>query len=617
VSKQLVKDNLWRGRIDGANRYYDQWETLFKCKILEQYYEGQQWKGQQNLGYNPYVINKTYETIDIKIAEFVPTFPSFLVSSQPSAEEYNLETASQSANLKQDVLNSLIQNDNGHFSDEFEMAYKDHFFRFGIIEVGYAADWIINPAAPKPLLAKDVDKNVNGKDRSKIKFEPPELPVNERIYFKHISAKRFRIGGFDHKYLQRCGWCGYYEYIHKDDLLSLKILNRDKVEYAQGVPPSAERDTGDVEDQRYRTSEYLKVWHIWENRGLNRLIVLDSPTVTIFQRPYKRLNLFDFRRDKRVKTEGFYPIPPVFHWISPQDEINETREMLRTHRRRFIRKFQVVTGGVDEPELEKFETGPDGALIKVNRENAIAPIQNADLGPEIGEAIQTSAADFNEISGTSNQDRQVSDRGTATEATYINQRGEMRANKERDVIVKWLASIGREALLLAHEKFTLGIWTKLTSPEGEEFLGQVNPKQNALQWVSSEKLNDGYDFKIEVDVTSVSVAAQQDEKKKFFEFLAGMNQFPQIAFSPLMVRELAVRVGYRNERVIKEAQKMALTMEIGRQMQMQTQLTQMEGQMAPPPGGNAAQQISARATPPGADVANNQLVPQNGSGVIQ
>lgn len=612
MAKQRVKDNIWKDRISGANRYYESWETLFKCKILEEYYEGLQWKSQKQITYNPYVINKYYETIQIKIAEFVPTFPRFHVNPIPSAEEFDLESAASAANIKQDVLNELIQNPLANFSQEMEMAYKDSFFRFAVMEVGYAADWIINPNAPKPLLAKDVDKNVSGKNKSAIKFEPPELPVNERIYFKHIGAKRFRVGGIDHKYLSRCGWVGYYEWVHRDDLLSMKIMNRDKVETAQSSIPQPDTETRDAEGHKW-SGDQLKVWHIWDIRSLNRLIILDSPTVTIYQKPYKRLNLFDYRPDRRLITEGFYPIPPSYHWLSPQNEINETREMLRTHRRRFIRKFQALSGAIDDEEKEKFETGPDGAVITVNRENAITPILNADLGSALGEAIQTSSLDFNEISGTSNQDRQVSDRGTATEANFINQRGQIREQKERDLLVQWLAGIGREALMLARDKFTLGIWAKMTSSEGtDEFMGSVGTNNGALRWVSSEDLSDGVDFKIDVDVTSVSAIAQEDEKKKFFEFLAGMNQFPQIAFSPAMVRELAYRIGYRNEKIIKEAQKMALTMEIGRQLQLEKA---MGG--TTPGGGNAGQQIQAQQTPPTGDMANNQLVPQNGSGVVQ
>lgn len=607
--KQVIQDNIWRDRLDGADKYYNSWAKLFKCDILDKYYEGLQWKSQRELGYNPYVINKIYETIQIKIAEFIPTFPKYTVSARPANAEYDFESAIASAQLKEDILNGHVQDERRHFHDEIEMAYKDSFFRFGIIETGYAADWIDNPNAARPLLASNVDKNATNK--FKVRQEPEELPINERIYFKHVSAKRFRVGGIDHKYLDRCGWCGYYDWVNKEDILSLKgIMNREKILSAQGISPQPEIDTADKSTSIHKGNT-LKIWRLWDLRARLQLLVLDDPCVTIFQRRFKRLPLFDYRPDKRLITDGFYPIPPAYHWLSSQDEINETREMLRAHRRRFVRKFQIVEGRADDEEIEKFETGPDGALIKVKVENAIAPIENANLGPELAEAVQTSGADINTISGTSSEDRQVADRTTATQANIVNSRASLRMNADRDRIVFWLSQIGREALMLTQEKFVLGIWVKLTSPEGEAFLGSIQEQQAAFKWVTSEDLKDGYDFRIDIDVTSLSVTAQQDEKQKFLEFLAVLTQYPAISFSPLLVREAAYRVGYRNDKAIKELQKMALLMELGRMQQLKAQAG-----LQMPENGNAGQAAVAQQTPNGMEQIRQQLTQQQ-PGVVQ
>jgi hypothetical protein len=628
--KQLVEDSVWQDRLHSSNLYYQAWEKLFKCKILEKYYEGIQWKSQKELGYNPYVFNKISSTIQFKLAEFLPTFPKFQITSVPSAEEWDLESAAASATLKESTLNTIIQNDNINFSEEMESAYKDSFFRFGIIEVGYAADWFINPNAAKPLLKKDTDRNIPNNDRYKIKQEPEELPVNERVFFKHIDAKRFRVGGLDHKYLNQCSWCGYYEYVNRDDLLSIKsLINRDKIENAAGTV--SDTDTADEITADYQTDRHkghaLKVWRIWDLRSRMRLLILDDRATTIYQKGFKRLPLFDFRPDRRLVTDGFYPIPPVYNWLSSQDELNETREMLRVHRRRFIRKFQVLEGRIDDVELEKFETGQDGSLVKVKAENAIAPIDNADLGTSLNEAIQISGSDFNELAGISNQDLEVPDRSTATEANIINQKGSVRQLKDRDRITKWFSRIGREGLLLCQENFTSQFWIELNSPEGRDSLFQeMSVQQKTIKWITSEDLKDGYDFKIDVDLTTVSVAAQQEEKQKFLEFMAYMNQFPQLAFSPLLVRECAYRVGYRNEPAIREVQRLAMTAEIGKNLQMQAQINGLKQaatqaaagpQPAPmgPPPGSAPQQIVQGQLPNNVEQVRNQLQNQVGTGI--
>ena len=609
MPKQIVEDQLWKTRISSANRYHDSWESLFKCKVLEKYYEGFQWKSQRQLDFSPYVINKVYETIQIKIATFVPTFLKYLVTARPANSQLNLEGAAASSQLKEDVLNTIIWDNKLNFHEEVELAYKDSFFRFGLLEVDYAANWIINPNAPKPTLNKDVNRDQN---RSGKRFIPPQLPVNERVYFKHIGARRFRVGGLDNKYLSRCGWFGYYEWVDRDELLSMpKLMNRDKIEGS--VPYTVDRDwqadgeTSDFDPDNKRKYNAIKIWHIWDNVTKMRLIVLDAPVATIWQKKFTRIPLFDLRPDRRLLTEGFYPIPPVFHWLSPQDEINEIRDQLRNHRRRFIRKFQYRTGSVDDEEVEKFETGPDGGLIRTNNENAIVPIDNADLGNAIAEATQTSGDDLNQISGTSAEVRGVADRTTATQANIISQQSSLRGNKERDRLVDWLSGIGREVLLITRDRFTIGTWAKLTTDPGEDFLGTIKENSAAYQWVTTEDLNDGYDFAIDVDVTSLSVAAQQDEKQKFIEFLTLTTQFPQIALSPKLIREAAYRVGYRNETMIREMQKMALFQQAGRMNQLM--------QQAGANGQQMAQGVNQQQTPSNIEQTRNQI--QNQLGVSQ
>lgn len=603
MPKQLIDDRLWVDRIASANVYYNKWKGLYKCDILEDYYEGRQWKYLDEM-YTPYTINKVYETIQIKLDSFIPEFPQFLVAPRPGNAQFDLETAGESANLKQDILNTIIGNDKEVFAEEFKAAYKDSFFRFGMIEVGYAADWVLNPNAPKPLLQGDVDKQAAGQ-KPKIFREPQELPINERIYFKHVPAKHFRVGGIDHKYLHRCTWCGYYEWVDRNDLLALRsLMNRDLVTGVQGF--NEDETVGDKGD-RGRKGNALKVWHIWDNKAKLRLIMLNEPRATVFQRPFKRLNLFDFRQDLSVTVDGFYPIPPTYHWLSPQDEINETREQLRAHRRRFIRKYQVVEGTIDNEEIEKFETGGDGSIIRVKKPDAISAIQDAPLGGQLGEAIVTSADDLNQISGTSAEVRGVADRTTATQANIITQKSSVRENAERDRVAKWFIKVGRETLLTVRERFTLGVWVQFTTDNKETLMGQVQDMQKPYQWVSSEDLNDGYDFRIDVDVTTLSSLSQQQEKQKFLEFLTLTTQFPQIAMSPKLIRETAYRVGYRNESVIKEMQNMALLHQFAT-MQGLAKTTGAQG----PNGQQIAQQVNQQQTPPQAEQIRNQIQNQIG-----
>lgn len=597
MAKEFIKPTVWRTMIDGANKYYNAWEDLFSCRVLEDYYEGRQWANTDAL--KPYTINKIYETIQIKCDSFCPINPYFTVSPKPSNMDFDMDAAVTSAQLKQDVLNTFVGDEDNKFAEEARLAYKDSFFRFAIMETGYAADWIFNPNSQKPFLNADAEQ-LDGSEKPKVvkKHEPEELPANERIYFRHIPAVSFRIGGLDSRYLHRTDWCGYFEYYSKNDLFALpNLINRDQLERIGFGENTVTSDQSKLKDQRQNT---VKVWHIWHNKLKMRFMIVDEPLVVIFQRSFKRLPFKDYRHDIRVSNLSFYPIPPVVHWLSSQDELNESREQFRQHRKRFTRKYQVVRGAAVDEEITKFETSGDGALIVVERENAILPINNADLGAASDKMTVMSTQDLNEISGTTSNDRGVADRTTATESQFVNQRASLRENSERERLSKWLSNVGREALLLATEKLALGVWAELTSDSDESLMGEVQETKPRFDFIEADRLRDGHDFRIIVDVTTISAISQAIEEQKFMKFIALVAQYPSIAMSPTLIREAAYRVGYRNEKVIKEMQKMALLQQMGTMagIQQQTQ-------------GNMAQQQIAQATGSGIEQSRQVVTKPN------
>lgn len=600
--KQRIDDKIWAARIPSANKYYEKWEKMFQCDVLESYYEGFQWQ-DPDPDSPQYTINKIYETLQIKLDSFMSEFFKYIVKPRPANSDYDIEMASRSAQLKEDVLNSVVSDNSLHFSEEIKDAYKDSYFRFGVVEVGYEADWIINPNIPKPALNTDSEEFPN-RDRVKIKNQPIEVPANERIYWKQIPAKNFRVGGIDHKYLSRCTWYGYKELVHKSDVLAIPgLMNRDKVENHIGMAEPSSTTTDMASNQESGNGEAIWIWHLWDNKERVRLIVLDGSFTTIFQRTFVRQTIFDYRHDTRVSAPGFYPIPPVFHWLSPQRELNEVREQLRNHRKRFVRKYQMMKGSIDEEEIDKFETGGDGTIVITNRDNALQPVLDAPLGVVPDKMLAVSDDDLNKISGTPLLQRGASARTTATESTLIDAKATLRENAEKMRITKWLSKIGRETLLTIQEKFVFDLYVELTSDSKESLFAEVQEQQAVYKAVSTEDLSDGYDFRVDVDVTSLSIASREQEKQIFIEFLAVTSQFPAIMLSPILIREAAYRIGYRNERVIKEMQNAALLAQAGA----------MAG-IGGLQGGNAAQTTTQQMTPPDAEQIRNQLAGQ-GTGV--
>src|ERR1700678_3457052 len=86
--------SYWDQRIVNANKFYDEWAEKFKCRILEEYWEGQQWKNRREwvtVNYNPYMLNLFYCTIKTKLANLLFQKPTFQISPRPGNSQWDLD----------------------------------------------------------------------------------------------------------------------------------------------------------------------------------------------------------------------------------------------------------------------------------------------------------------------------------------------------------------------------------------------------------------------------------------------------------------------------------------------------------------------------------------------
>lgn len=593
----------WKRRVRAADDYFEQWQRKFKCKLLEDYYEGKQWR--ENDQYEPYIINMFYSTIEVKKPSLLFTEPLFHIKPKPSKAEYNLEAAAFESQLLEDTLNSFLADKNLMFGEEIDMSILDSWAYFSIVEVGYGAEWINNPNAGKPVLKSDyTDEFVE--HNGQILKQPEQIPEKEWIYVKRIPAHRFRVGGFDSAFLRRNNWVGYYEFVRIEDLFATPGFIGLKDESAfPGVSRSEEFLYDPNENQTAKQGDLVKIWKIWDLRAKEFFILRDSPSKIIFKpEKFDRLPLFDLRFVRRRK--GWYPIPVTYNWKSPQDEINEAREMNRAHRRKARSLFQAKLGSVDEDELDKMLSGPDQSVILTKQDGAVKPIQSATLDPSIGTSLNVTKDDFIVVSGTT-ADLQpgVADRVTATSTVAANQRASVRENAEQVKVAEWLCEIAKEVLLQVREKFTLPFWIKLNvGPTQEQ--DQIEQITQSYKLIESEDLGE-LDFDVQISIESMSPVTNQQEKQKLYELLAIISQYPLIGAFPDLIRECAYRIGYRNERVVRSMIQMA-QLSVMRQANADTGgATGPVGPENAPGNGQAAQNMVANATPPTAEAVRNQL----------
>jgi len=580
---------IWKAKLEAAEKVYQDWEAKFKVKQLEDYEEGFQWAE----GVEAYVMNMIYATIEIKEPVLSFERPVVSVVPKPSAIEKDPDYAFQYAQNSQDLANTWLLDYKNKFSSEISAAIADLWSRFAVVEIGYSADWVDNPKVRKPKLRADYSKLAED-DKRRVAQKPAKIPKNERVYVKAIPAEDFRVSANSGLNIEDCDWCGYWEWVKADDLIASDIITNKEAIRNHSVQSQEQDLLLSYKQNRDKNQtvdgDLVRIFKVWDLRAQRRYILLGDEV--IYNKPYKRLPFVTLRLKRRKKNKGWYPLPFIFNWISPQNEINEIRETHRRHRRRFKRMYQALKGAFDEPqeEIQKMINGPDGTVIFVTRMPAIEPIKNADLGTSSMVALQTPFDDFNRISGTTSEMRGQSDRTTATQAMLANSRAQIRETKERIKVKNFIERIIRMVILTHRDNFIEPIPIQRfpeepfgTSVETEVQTETIDP----LVDLGDEE----FDFNVTFQVSALNPQIEQEEKQKFVEFLQLLSAFPQFSISPTLIRELAFRVGYRNEQVLKEFQQMAFLQGIGllqagvnnlQQQQLQQQQTAYPEQVESP-----------------------------------
>ena len=619
------RGELWGARIENANEYYTRWAELYKTKELEEYYYGHQWGSfeDEDFDQRPYVHNEFFVAIDIKQPTLLFRRPQFKIKPRMGRQDWNPEDSFRRAKIRENTLNTLVAT-NSNFGKEVELAILDAFFRFGIIEVGYAADWIQNPDAGKPVVASDVSGEA---DEGDILREPARIPQNERLYVKRVPAKTFRVGGLDSPNLNRCSWCGYYEWVRTADLLSNPMFRISEDSLAQA---SASTDdaydgwfTGGILDNlstegEDRNRDIVKIWHIWDMRDKRKLIIPDSSNEIIYERKFDRLPIIPLIF--RPRLQGFYPLPLTFNWLSAQDEINENREAARTHRRAFKRRVIIREDAFTEQEVDKLLSGGDGTVVSAQTSDVrsvIAPVPNADLGAQHVQAIRLENNDFDNIAGITAEQRGhpgQEGRTTATQARLVDERSAVRETRDQSIVAEWFCRIGKEMLKQAKEKISGDLWVEWNMDSiSDNGLLEERSLQDAWRLINTEEFGNS-DFDVDITVQSQSPLGNMQRKQAMMEFFALINQYPQAAMDPLVVRDMAFNVGFDNEQVVAKLQRLATMLGIYQQVQLELglqQIAQQSGGLGGDANNNLAQRTASQATPNTQEQINQQVQNQS------
>jgi hypothetical protein len=577
----------WETRIQAADRAYTSWAERFQVSKLYQYYEG-----FQSDDISAYVVNMIYATIETKLPNLIFNNPQFALRPRPDAGDitFDMENAAKQAQIREDVLNFICAREEFGLTDKHELAILDAFFGFGVIESGYSEEMLDNPYLSQ-----------NEKD-----------PLNN-LYTKQIPFDTFRVSADANWDLSMGKWWGYYEFVPFETLEG-KPGFKQKFSSVAAESLSNQQSSGEIvmcddSDKVVAPPGHSKIYRIWDFHS-GKYIVFCPDDFDLGHRileyeSFDSCPISVLRFGKRRK--GWYPLPPVFNWISPQEEINDIRQAHRIHRKRFTRKYAVLQNAVDEPELEKFLYGPDGQAFIVNREKAIEPVSDPPLDSANQQSLIISYNDMNRVTGITEDDRAVANRTTATQAGIQDRRSQVRQSKDSQRVGNFLCSVARNimrSLRKAKEPF----WA-LTNLRNENVMGPIQSVRQAWKMIPPV-LFEGDNNDISVNVTSISPVYAQEDKRNFLEFLAVLTQYEILSFSPALLREAAYRCGYKNEAVLSQFQELSQLTSIGRLMQAKAQVSQAGPTPTEP--GQLAQQQTDVSTPSDAQSIMNLIFNKQG-----
>ena len=618
-----IKDDasqIWGERITQGIEYKKVWDRKYQTDLLEEFYYGHQAEYHNQLANDahhlPYISNRFFVAIDVKMPSLLFQNPSFEIAARPTRSQNFQEDSAERAQLNQDTLNHFFKANVHTWGAELDLAILDSFFRFGVVEVGFTSDWIDNPDAGKPVVESDVE--IDGED-DKIVKNPSRIPVEERMFLKRIPANRFIVSTLDSQRLDRCAWFAYWEYFKVSDLVSNKNYDTDEISIANarsgdnvsGSRFSEHEVLSDELNEQLKSGDLVRLWKVYDLKAKKILYLVDEQNEIIREKSFKRIPIFTLKFRERL--HGFYPLPMAFNWISPQLELNETREAMRMHRRRFKRKFLAAEDAFEHEEFQKVQYGDDGviALVKsgVSPKEALFPVPNADLGSQHLESSVAATNDFDNAAGvTADQRGEARQSGitTATQANILDKKSSIRESRDRVLVANFLCAIGKEVLLQARERLTLPFWIKLSGSKKDDF-SLIEEIAEKWEEITSADLGDEA-FDIDILVSSMSPVVNDEEKRKYIEFLSLLTQFPMISSSPALMRVTAEKVGFRDKEALAVLQRMAQAMQA-------VQLGQLEGAIQESGGGGeggqqqgqVAQGIVAQQTPPDQEEIRNQI----------
>jgi len=490
---------IWFKRVSNAKKQKQKWEDDYEIDRSHDYVRGFQRDQQDELdaqGDRKYQINKILAGLKTRIPALFYYFPYVRVKPSYGRADSVGSQVHDRASLLQDTVNTIIRQRKTRFKPETLMALKEAHWAYGVIEVGYTADWGDNPYLAKPMLVEneDIRKDLEGigalpeegsEEEALEKLQ--EVPHAETFYVKHIPARQFYVASNDRSATETQDWMGYWEWMFVEDVK--RCESYENTEDIKATAKLVSEGGGGIDNDLLPTMrddkakdvppDMVRIWKIWDQREKKRYVLAEGHERILKVSDYHYLPLSVLRFE--VMPGEWYPNPPVYNQLMEQDEFNDSREWLRIVRKGTRPRYIYDKASFNSDELEKLETDEFFTMVAAENGNlnSIVPVPMPQISDAVIRTLALADSGFAEQAASSPVDRLTRGAGgkpTATEVEAMGAKGDVRDSYEQQEVAEWLADIATSLIKCALERMTLPQWVIINSdPTSQSYMmeGQI------------------------------------------------------------------------------------------------------------------------------------------------
>jgi hypothetical protein len=331
----------------------------------------------------------------------------------------------------------------------------DAHFAFGVIKVRRASDEEDHPQAGQPIESESGEPMLDPETNEPLVY-PDKKPVNERYELDRVNPDDMLFGEDSGPLEKSWPWLGQRIVMTKAKALKDGRFKRSVINSIRGRSrddtgkSDAAVSTSDLPKDRKPEDEFIDFWEIYDIDRIRQWLMVaeNAEDLVIKPRgcpPGVEKHPYSFLRFT-LRASSPYPIPPTAPMLGPQKEINLSRSRILTHRKRFNRKYEVDINKLEnaDDQISKLESGDDGTIVRTMALGSVAPIIDAPLDQQTYTELALLNNDLIEISGTSDNARGIAKSDSATEASLLDKRLEIREGDRMSMVVDWVTDVAKK-----------------------------------------------------------------------------------------------------------------------------------------------------------------------------